>query len=236
MSQPDAASKAVPPNSPSKGRELSTGAATGEPTDGELIRLCRQGDQAAWSRLIQRYERLVYSVPRRLGVSPELVEETFQEVWVVLVRRLSSLQHEQALPQWLITTARRIALRAAARARSRAGSTEGLLDAPQRALVDLPETDFVERAERGRQVADALDRLDPACRDLLMAIAREGQSSYAELSKSLGMPIGSIGPKRARCLERLSQLLPPSLRADLGSNCGGTGSATESGGPCTSNV
>lgn len=186
--------------------------APGDVADSELIRRCRQGDQQAWTRLIQRYERLVYSVPRRLGMSPEIVDETFQEVWAVLLRRLSSLQHEQALPQWLITTARRIALRAAQRARARGAIVERS-PAFERIAAPDAEREFVERAEQGLQVADALDRLDPGCRDLLVALTRSDETSYAQIARQLGMPIGSIGPKRARCLERLLVLLPPSLRA-----------------------
>lgn len=186
--------------------------APGDVADSELIRRCRQGDQQAWTRLIQRYERLVYSVPRRLGMSPEIVDETFQEVWTVLLRRLSSLQHEQALPQWLITTARRIALRAAQRARAHGAIVER---SPSFERVAAPDTerDFVERAEQGFQVADALERLEPGCRDLLIALTRSDETSYAQIARQLGMPIGSIGPKRARCLERLLVLLPPSLRS-----------------------
>lgn len=190
---------------------------SGEVTDAELIRRCRAGDQHAWTRLIQRYERLVYSVPRRLGMSQEIVDETFQEVWTVLLRRLGSLQHEQALPQWLITTARRIALRAAQRARRLdARRSDELPEQAERGAgpsIDGEQT-FVERAERARQVADAMDRLDPACRELLMALTRSDETSYAQISRQLGMPIGSIGPKRARCLERLLQYLPAGLRAE----------------------
>ncbi len=189
--------------------------AQGDVTDSELIRRCRQGDQHAWTRLIQRYERLVYSVPRRLGMSPEIVDETFQEVWGVLLRRIGSLQHEQALPQWLITTARRIALRLAQRTRSRSSTLDRLTDRGDAGCVAMPDEEFVERAERGHQVAAAMDRIDPACRELLVALMRSDETSYAQIARQLGMPIGSIGPKRARCLERLLQLLPPNLRAEF---------------------
>lgn len=206
------------PPSPPRGEQAARG---GEPSDGELLDRCRTGGpqaQEAWTRLIQRYERLVFSVPRRLGVSTEIAEETFQEVWAVLLRRLPSLQHDQALPQWLITTARRIALRAAHRARVRSGSNAAL-DAVgeqlDRRAAELDEGSFVDRVERARQVGDALERLDVGCRDLLVALTRSDHASYAELSRQLGMPIGSIGPKRARCMERLIQLLPSSLRAEF---------------------
>jgi RNA polymerase sigma factor (sigma-70 family) len=152
-------------------------------------------------------------------MSQEIVDETFQEVWTVLLRRLGSLQHEQALPQWLITTARRIALRAAQRARRLdARRSEELPDQAHYGNGDLRGGDrgdhFVERVERSHQVADALDRLDPGCRELLVALTRSDETSYAQISRQLGMPIGSIGPKRARCLERLLQFLPPALRAE----------------------
>jgi RNA polymerase sigma factor (sigma-70 family) len=209
--------RSVHPSSDPASKARSTGkevAGTHAPTDSELISRCRSGDQRAWSMLIERYERLVYSVPRRLGVSAEIADETFQEVWAVLLRRLGTLQHEQALPQWLITTARRIALRAAHRARSR---TMHSLEAIEVAGAhdESSEAAFVERVERAQQVADALDRLDAPCRDLLVALTRGELSSYAEIARQTGMPIGSIGPKRARCLARLVRLLPASLRAEF---------------------
>src|SRR5262245_58224195 len=85
--------------------------------DAELIRACITGDQRAWEMLVKRHERLVYSVPRRLGLSNDLIDDVFQETFVVLLRQLPSLQHHQALPQWLITTARRIAIRLVQRLR-----------------------------------------------------------------------------------------------------------------------
>lgn len=214
MARSDATSRSS--TSPAKVGAAAGTNAGGEPSDGDLIRRCRAGDQQAWTLLIQRYERLVYSVPRRLGVSSDITDETFQEVWAVLLRRLPSLQHEQALPQWLITTARRVALRAAQRARQRGGTADANADAELTSVVDRPEGEFIDRMERAHQVTEALDRLDPGCRELLVALTRSDHASYAELSRQLNMPIGSIGPKRARCLEKLTQLLPASLRAAYG--------------------
>src|SRR5262245_35054147 len=120
--------------------------------DAELIRACIAGDQRAWEALVKRHERLVYSVPRRLGLSNDLIDDVFQETFVVLLRQLPSLQHHQALPQWLITTARRIAIRLAQRQRR---STT--LSVDERSMS---ATEMLEQHERLEGVLEALEQLD----------------------------------------------------------------------------
>ncbi|MFO0829279.1 MAG: sigma-70 family RNA polymerase sigma factor [Phycisphaerales bacterium] len=168
-------------------------------SDTELIRACLDHDRQAWDELVRRYERLVYSVPRRLGLPQDLIDDTFQETFVVLLRQLPSLERQQALPQWLITTARRVGLRLAERSRRTIS-----LD------VDVANESVVlaaEREELRERVSRAIARLEPGCRDLLLALTRSDHASYAQIAAQLGMPLGSIGPKRARCLGRLMRLL-----------------------------
>ena len=89
---------------------------TGTPTTGlsdlqdpALIQACLDGSEAAWSALVMRYERLVYSVPSRLGLDEQSCEDVFQETFCILVRQLPSLRNRRGLPKWLITTAQRVA-------------------------------------------------------------------------------------------------------------------------------
>lgn len=163
--------------------------------DRDLIRACLAKDQRAWTTLVKKYERLVYAIPRRLGMPNEVVEDTFQEVFAILVRSLPSLQHEAALPQWLATTTRRVAMRLVQRHRKQQLLRPGAEEEDPR--------EASERWEAIAKVSEAIQLLEPSCRDLLMALTRDSETSYAEIAAQLSIPIGSIGPRRARCLTKL---------------------------------
>ncbi|MBL9148707.1 MAG: sigma-70 family RNA polymerase sigma factor [Phycisphaerae bacterium] len=186
-------------------------ASAASPSDGDLIRACCDGSDAAWRTLVARYERLVYSVIRRLGVPDEITDDVFQEVWMGLLRQLPLLRHEPALPRWLITTTRRIAIRLATRHRRRSAGAASA-DTIDTSACNAEDDAFVARMEEAQLVSEALAKLEPRCRDLLMALVRDDDVPYAAISRQLEMPVGSIGPKRARCLQQLLELLGPSFR------------------------
>jgi RNA polymerase sigma factor (sigma-70 family) len=216
MTSADPPRHSVPSGANSPQRQQTTpGAASpgpAAPSDRDLIRACCDGSDAAWRTLVARYERLVYSVIRRLGVPDEIADDIFQEVWMGLLRQLPLLRHEPALPRWLITTTRRIAIRLATRHRRRSAETDGAVGIDLSACNAEDEA-FVARMEEAQLVSEALARLEPRCRDLLMALVRGDDVPYAAISRQLEMPVGSIGPKRARCLQQLLELLGPSFRA-----------------------
>jgi RNA polymerase sigma factor (sigma-70 family) len=185
---------------------------TGEKSDEQLLSACRRGDEGAWEALVLRYQRLVYAVPRRAGLDEDAAAEVFQEVFATLLESLPRLERPDRLHAWLVTTAKRKTWRAvggAGRARPFAsGEAEGadeMLALPDAAA--LPD-EALEQLERQHLVRAALSRMDERCRALLtMLFYRDEPPPYAEVAAALGVPEGSVGPTRARCLKKLLGLL-----------------------------
>jgi len=171
-----------------------------EPSDTELIARCNDGDDRAWSLLIERYARLVYSIPARHGLHREDFDDIFQTVWALVVKHLPTLRDARTLPAWLITTTQRESWRVLRKRTPTAQSAEAESEAPIGTHAEL------ELTEHRQHLREALSRLGPECRTLLEALFRADRPSYDVVSEQLGMPRGSIGPKRARCLQRLSEL------------------------------
>jgi len=167
-------------------------------SDRDLIDSCLAGEQAAWTQLITRYQRLIYSVARKLCSQPEDCADVFQRVCLDLYQNLKQLRNDRTLPAWLITVTRRRSF-AFIRDKRAEVSIEDYLsesDPP----VDAVEQEFLlERA-----VAELPDRCENLIR-LLYFDANE--PTYAEISDRLGIPVASIGPTRARCLEKLRKML-----------------------------
>jgi RNA polymerase sigma factor (sigma-70 family) len=167
-------------------------------SDSELIKECLNRDQNAWNELIDRYQRLVYSVAATLCQSREDAADVFQQVCMELYRRLSELRDHESLPAWLMTVTRR---QAASLMRS------------NRTLVPLDDEhpdveDRIAWIENEHIVERAMLDLSDRCRTLIdMLYLHPSQLTYAAISKRLGMPVSSIGPTRARCLEKLRKLL-----------------------------
>ncbi len=180
-------------------------------SDEALLRACRQGDPAAWERLIRRYQRLIYAIPRRAGLSDDLAAEVFQRVCVTLVEHLHRIERPDRLGAWLATTARRESWRQLRSHSSTTGALEG--DEGDEALAMLPDPallpdEVLERLERQHAVRRAIATLDERCRTLLTLLFYTPEPpSYAAIAQSLGIPEGSIGPTRSRCLQRLRQAL-----------------------------
>lgn len=166
--------------------------------DHELIARCLNRDQGAWCDLVHRYERLVYSVAHTFCSQPDDVSDVFQQVCMELYQRLSDLRNVEALPAWLITVTRR---KAHYVIRSRRGSEqldENLPDLSQN-LASIEDEHALERG---------LEQLSERCRRLInLLYFRVDEPSYAEIAKAMEMPVPSIGPTRARCLEKLRKLL-----------------------------
>lgn len=172
------------------------------PSDPELIQACLRGDQAAWKELVTRYGRLVYSIPRRSGLSAVDAEDVFQNVFAIALKRLESLRNQQSLAAWLITVTRHETERVGARRITTEELDEWLEDEQA-----TPQTQ-VQQWERQHIVHLALERLEKTCRELLMALFLEPDpASYEQIARQLGIPLGSIGPTRARCFKKLETIL-----------------------------
>ena len=184
-----------------------------EETDNDLLLACRNGDETAWEALVRRYQRLIYSIPRRSGLDEDQSAEVFQEVFTTLFEKLDRIEEPNRLHAWLVTTARRKTWRFIS---SRQGlqqsltadeseSEEHLSTIPDNA--PLPDEELL-RLEEQHRVRTALESLDERCAKLLTMLFYEAEPrSYAEIAAALGTPEGSIGPTRARCLEKMLRLL-----------------------------
>lgn len=169
----------------------------------ELIVRAASGDREAWRELVERHSGLVWSVIRQGGLSRDTGEDLFQDVFAEALRALPTLRDPQRFDAWLITTARRLVWKAwSARQKAPDELPAELLDANER-----PEA-LTEAQERRLLVRRGLDALPVRCRDLLLAAFASGPPpDYDLLARRLGVPRGSLGPTRARCLEQLAAAL-----------------------------
>jgi RNA polymerase sigma factor (sigma-70 family) len=166
-----------------------------------LVTRAAGDDQQAWDELIERYAPLVWAICTRYRLSNHDIEDVGQSVWLLLVAQLGKLREPAALPGWLATTTKRECLRVvtATRKSQQLGSTVD--DAPVADERAIDEEILI--AERNAVLRTAFAELPPHGQHLLAMLFRDPPCSYSEISATLGIPIGSIGPQRARCLERL---------------------------------
>ncbi|WP_436699549.1 RNA polymerase sigma factor [Nocardioides sp. BYT-33-1] len=178
-------------------RSLSRAAET-EPTDSELLARCRQRDPEAWDLLVGRYERLVYSVARRNGLSADDAADITQGTFLTLIDSLDRIKDEERLASWLMTVTRRQSWRV----RNLSRRDVQLEVAPEE--VDESQEEWASTLA----LHDALAELGGTCKDLLEALYLDPDSpSYAEIARRFGRSIGGIGPLRGRCLEKLRGIL-----------------------------
>jgi RNA polymerase sigma factor (sigma-70 family) len=180
-------------------------------SDAQLVHACRKGDPAAWEALVRRYQRLIWAIPRRAGLSEDAAAEVFQSTFAALVEHVGGIEQPERLKAWLVTTARRETWHAGRRlARVRATTAGSADDDPVLEVADgraLPD-EVVLRLEEQHTVRTALAALDERCRTLLtLLFYAEEPPSYAAIAAALGTREGSIGPTRARCLEKLRRLV-----------------------------
>ena len=173
-----------------------------------LLERCREGDPKAWAEIVEAYQSLVYSVARRHGLSREDSDDVFVATFQFLLQSIDRLQSGAALPKWLSVTAGRESLRIL-RISQRSSDLESAgvsLDELVAAEESRAE-DIADEAIRSRRVREALDKIDLRCRKLLQMLYFDDDPSYSEISASLGIPVGSIGPTRSRCLDKLRGIL-----------------------------
>jgi RNA polymerase sigma factor (sigma-70 family) len=165
-----------------------------------LVRSANEGDPTAWGELVERYAPLVWSICRRYRLDRPDIDDVAQGVWLRLVEQLPALRDPAALPGWLTTTTQRECLRVLRGAQRRRAYEEQLPadipDGGQSTLVDQG----VLAAERDAVLRDAFAWLPERCRRLLTLLIQDPPVAYAEISAALAIPVGSIGPSRARCL------------------------------------
>jgi RNA polymerase sigma factor (sigma-70 family) len=168
----------------------------------DLVEGARNHEQPAWDALIERYAPLVWSICRRNRLDYAEASDLSQDVWLRLVEQLDRIRDPAALPGWLATTTQRECYRFV-RAARRAHAVERVTDA-----AEIPDpTVIVEQElladELHTALHEAFSELPPRDRELLALLIQDPPLSYAEISARLGIPVGTIGPTRRRCLEKL---------------------------------
>ncbi len=177
------------------------------PEDGDLtlvVAEARAGTGEAWETLIRRFGGLVAAIARRCRLSDADVAEVCQTTWLRLVENLDRIEQPESLGAWLATTSKRESLRIATRR-----VVLSVTDAVHlMADDDLDPLDAgLLRNEQLTMIRMATQRLAPSCQRLLGLLMGDDDLPYKEIAEQLSMPIGSIGPTRGRCLERLRQIL-----------------------------
>jgi RNA polymerase sigma factor (sigma-70 family) len=167
----------------------------------DLVKASIDRDEDAWNELVRRFAGLVAFVIRHYRLSPSDTQDVSQLVWLRLVEHLGQIREPAALPGWLATTTRHECERyLRINGRSVAMDPLTMKEDPSAG----PEIDALLLAAERRQVLlDGLGQLAPQQRELLMMLAADPPYAYADISRILGIPIGSIGPTRSRILERL---------------------------------
>jgi RNA polymerase sigma factor (sigma-70 family) len=171
----------------------------------ELLRQARSGDAAAWEEITRRYDRLVWARVRSFRLQEADASDAVQMTWLRLAENHHRLRCPERLAGWLSTTANRECLRILRDAQRTPDPAEGMAET----LADPaagPEQQVID-ADTARQLRSLLAELPPRGRDLLRALFADDPQPYAEVARSTGIPIGSMGPTRARALQQLRQML-----------------------------
>jgi RNA polymerase sigma factor (sigma-70 family) len=173
-------------------------------TDLELWQDILAGDTKAWEVLVRRYQALVYTIAIRAGLSLDDAADCFQQTWVVLYRHRHKLKDPSRLSAWLVTTAKREAMRL----RKLAAKSTNPVEAADRPDSDPLPDDVLIQLERQANLEIAISALNPQCRRVVEAFFFSTEDrTYVQIAESLGVSPNSLGPIRRRCLERLKKIL-----------------------------
>lgn len=170
--------------------------------DDELLAACGRGDADAWRHLVEQHHRLVRSIAHSYGLYGDDSDEVVQVVFSVLVKQVDRFHPGTRLASWIGVVTRRHVWRILASRRREVVTEDAGSDRSHRDPDDIGQ-----RSEDAAWLRDGLAKLPPRCRALLEALYLRGEATYADIAAELEMPLGSIGPTRARCLDRLRHLL-----------------------------
>jgi len=170
-----------------------------DPSVVDLVRRARDGDKGAWDEIVERYATLVWGVCRRYGLSGPDADDVGGAVWLRLVENLGTIREPAALAGWLATTTRRECLQLL-RSKKRSVPIEDL-EVTDSGSPAADEWLLVEEQRHALRMAFA--ELSVRCRELLSILFEDPPPAYTEISATLAMPVGAIGPNRKRCLDRL---------------------------------
>ena len=183
------------------------GTETVEVEDELLVQGCIQGDARSWERLIDKYKRLIYSIPIKYGASPDDAADVFQAVCIEALNSLPQLKNAQSLRSWLITLTVRQAYRWKKK-QSHHVELDALEPEVAEAIACITQSDTLAQLEQEQIVREVVSQLPPRNRELVRLLFFEQPAlPYAEIAQRLGLATGSIGFIRGRCLEKLRKAL-----------------------------
>jgi RNA polymerase sigma factor (sigma-70 family) len=171
----------------------------------ELFTAAADGDQDAWDKLVDRFSSMVWAVARGYRLNAADTADVFQTTWFRLVENLDRIQQPERIGAWLATTARRESLRVIRLAGRQVPQGDDFDLLPDPAPSQSPGHRLMAE-QRDRRVADLVEQLPTKSQRLLRLLSGDSPMSYRDISEALSMPIGSIGPTRARALEQLRRL------------------------------
>jgi RNA polymerase sigma factor (sigma-70 family) len=178
-----------------------------ESTDvARLVRRAAEGDLHAWERLVDQYARLIWSITGEFKLVESDAADVAQTTWLRLLEHIDRIEYPARVGSWLATTARHECLRSLAAHKKVVVSQDDI----ELAAVDVYQPPVDERllaAESAQTVREALSRLPGRSQRLLEMLMADPPMPYADISDELGLPVGSIGPTRGRCLAQLRVLL-----------------------------
>ena len=176
----------------------------------QLVRRAAEGDRGAWERLVDKYARLIWAITRDFKLSESDAADVAQATWLRLLEHIDRIEYPERVGSWLAATARNECLRSlAARKRVVLAHDEVTFEG---VAAPGPDVDAgLLAAERAEVVREALTQLPRRWQQMLELLMADPPASYAEISDQLGLPVGSIGPTRRRCLARLQVLLHPAV-------------------------
>jgi RNA polymerase sigma factor (sigma-70 family) len=174
-----------------------------------LVRRAAAGDKPAWERLVDQYSRLIWAMTRDFKLAETDAADVVQTTWLRLLEHIDRIEYPERIASWLATTARHECLR-----HLTSGKRVTLVDDHDATFGRFVEhqADVDERLlaeERAKAVRAAVATLPTRSQQLLELLMADPPVSYTEISDQLGLPIGSIGPTRGRCLDRLRLILQP---------------------------
>lgn len=179
--------------------------------DAAIIARCRRGDATAWDDLVDKYQRLIYAIPRRAGLDDEASADIFQEVFTTLVEKIDQIEQPGRIRSWLVTTAKFKtwgAIRGGSGFHSTVANDEDFEDEMASIADASPLADDVLiELEQQHIIRRGLQKLDEKCRTILSMLYLGRGASYVDVGRAIGVGETSISPMRTRCLKKLEKLL-----------------------------
>jgi len=175
-------------------------------TDPELVEMCLLGDVLAWETLLRRYKRFIYSIPIKFGFSNSDSSDVFQFTCLKLLEHLPEVKDDRKIGKWLATTASRQCLAIRLLQQQDSAGADQEVEEPLDPAGTLEEIHLL--AEKHQTLREAVEDLPERCRQMIeMLYLDKSQPTYVEIAERLNIPVPSIGPNRARCLDKLRMIV-----------------------------